>query len=152
MAAAEVVEDVSAGSHLIDMIKIFAGDCPHVWDADMEKYPPFRDYHSEFYGYDCYVCRSDLTGGWCGYVKLPKNHPVFKDKELMDSVIVYGGITGGGKYELGFDCMHPGDIWPICPEGVSTRGKIPTYKDYAFIVEETKKFAKQLNDMPWPEP
>lgn len=56
-------------------------------------------------------------GHFCGYVKIPETHPLFrKKKECWDADLkCHGGITYSESHEehwIGFDCGHSGDYVP----------------------------------------
>lgn len=70
-------------------------------------------------GYTCYL-RLVTVGDrshWCGYVSIPKGHPMYgqpSTSALFDSLKVHGGITFAefvedGQYMVGFDCAHAAD-------------------------------------------
>lgn len=80
-------------------------------------------------GLDCFIHRSmHTTGSWCGYVGVPRKHPLFgKRYDRVDSRLhVHGGLTfsakcgrqthlcheGGPRWWFGFDCAHAGDFSP----------------------------------------
>lgn len=112
------------------------------------------DSHS---GYLCYIVRHGIFGSLCGYVRIPKNHSLYrKDRYKIRELAlnVHGGITysgigirryGGGNvrgFFIGFDCAHYKDLvlshiqGNICTDVV--------YRDLAYVKSETTKLAKQL--------
>lgn len=74
----------------------------------------------EYNGYECRVLFID-TGHRCGYIKIPKDHPLCIDDYdyINDFVTCHGGLTyaayylNGEKYDdgvwVGFDCGHSDD-------------------------------------------
>lgn len=69
------------------------------------------------------VLRHAEMGHLCGYVALPRNHPLYGlhyDDEIVGDVSVHGGMTySGERFEgdpndwwFGFDCAHAGDLSP----------------------------------------
>ena len=60
-----------------------------------------------------------LSGGWrCGYVGIPKEHPLYAIDYDKIEANVHGGLTYGStspvgdedqRYYVGFDCNHVGD-------------------------------------------
>lgn len=70
-------------------------------------------------GYRCFVVlRTTGLCARCGYVLVPKTHPVAKRISYADiDVDVHGGITYMRRFDdgmlLGFDCMHSGDLFDI---------------------------------------
>lgn len=107
-------------------------------------------------GMDCTIVRQKMRGlwsHWCGYVRVPREHPAFclhYDDPLLDGVRVHGGLTyadvGDGTVRaagwwLGFDCGHLDDA--------SEWGRsIGLYGDHewtvAEVVRETQNLARQL--------
>lgn len=119
--------------------------------TDLELYPFFGEEEDEKYtfehaGLKCSIKRSHLFC-WLGYVEY--EHECSYDDIDVE---VHGGLTYGDGEELGFDCCHFGDLMPkeflhkakfMQSNGVDT-GESESYKDYNFVVEETKKLAEQL--------
>lgn len=87
-----------------------------------------------WHGLQCFVHRNvrrhaqdwEGTGGWCGYVGVPRSSPAFgRHYDALD-VSVHGGLTFSGKghaghltipgraarWILGFDCGHAFDYLP----------------------------------------
>jgi hypothetical protein len=124
-------------------------------------------------GLPCMVRRGGLSA-WCGYVGIPKSHPLFeKDYSDIEAEIdVHGGLTfaskcSGGEHGichvveegedddvwwLGFDCGHFDDL---LPEWTMNAGFLPiygdpsnppsaTYKTYDWVRAETERLAAQL--------
>lgn len=75
-------------------------------------------------GYRCVIARSAL-GHLCGYVRVPRGHPLHGAALLAHTVArlqVHGGVTSAGRlrgrrfkrgYWLGFDCGHYYDVVPV---------------------------------------
>jgi hypothetical protein len=92
-----------------------------VWVAE----PDFENAILEPSSLDCRLYRNDFTKTWCGYVRLPPDHP---DAGLLRAQAdahydVHGGISYAGEaplshwdifdgHWLGFDCAHAGDYQP----------------------------------------
>lgn len=121
-------------------------------------------------GLPCLALRQNSLGHWCGYVGVPKGHPLFGAEYSVETpalkgespegfLRVHGGITfsnhchgnichvgdaeGDERFWFGFDCAHLGDVSP----GSLLYSKKPddeTYKNLAFVERETNKLAKQL--------
>jgi hypothetical protein len=121
-------------------------------------------------GFPCLMVRNDHMGHWCGYVGVPPGHPLhgkgYSEAEVYEAVSVHGGLTyardcqenshichvaQSGEPEhvwwFGFDCAHGGDLSP------AMRARLPldlrmddyeTYKDLAYVREETNQLAEQL--------
>jgi hypothetical protein len=66
---------------------------------------------------ECHIMRNRF-GTWCGYVMLSLDHPWTKIKNPTFNLEsgVHGGITYAredlGRYIVGFDCAHGGDLVP----------------------------------------
>lgn len=84
----------------------------------------------------CVVKTSSLT--WNGYVEIGN-----KDFD-RDSIHVHGGITGGSKGWIGFDCYHGGDLSPMFTLESLLHDKDWSYKTFDYAVEQTKNLADQL--------
>lgn len=125
---------------------------------DMSKFPdgpwnnePTGPVEFEHAGVDCRLQRGPF-GAWCGYVAIPRDHPLYGTDATLDECValdVHGGVTytGSGiignedKFVIGFDCAHCGDLVP---------GAIPydphheIYRDVDYATAETKKLAEQI--------
>ena len=117
-------------------------------------------------GFSCFILRNRL-GAWCGYVGVPKDHPLYKvHYNDCDNFDVHGGLTysdvcsghichvpqegmPGDVWWLGFDTGHINDfqpgLWSIESKyfGIGERG---SYKNVDYATEETKQLAEQLRD------
>lgn len=98
-------------------------------------------------GFDCEILRISQLGHLCGYVDLPKSHPLFAidyDQEKIYSLNVHGGITyaaeNGEKWRIGFDCAHAGDLVP----GLDRILDYETYRDMNYVEREIKKLVDQI--------
>ena len=110
--------------------------------------------------YRCIIMQQE-TGHLCGYVDLPKGHPVadYEDYEdFWDSDIqVHGGITYMENYLhdsanneregnwIGFDCAHAGDRIPAYSDMYIT--KHDTFKNRNYVRKELDKLVKQLKEL-----
>ncbi len=95
-------------------------------------------------GYPCWAKRTHW-GTWCGYVSVPRSHPLW-GKEYDDAE-VHGGITfmgpwlDEGDWWFGFDCGHAWDIGPVTPGwGFSDSA----YRTLNFVIEQCTGLAAQL--------
>lgn len=118
-------------------------------------------------GLDCAIIRNTEMGNLCGYVAVPKNHPLFGVKysanhPLLEAISVHGGLTFSENYLptnegepvvtedqwwFGFDCAHADDITPLLNEHFKRiLGKpMPgTYKDIDYVKKEVEFLAVQL--------
>ena len=94
-------------------------------------------------GFHCRAERQAESGAWSGYVTLPEGHPALLRDE--GSWGVHGGITGGSRRTLGFDCGHIGDLRPGTPPN---RGM---YRSLAFVIGEANRLAEACRSIE-PEP
>ena len=116
------------------------------------------------YGFPCLVLRPyflrliskslrDRPFYLCGYVGVPKGHPLYKknykDNKFPD-LNVHGGVTftgflspvsGKEFWFIGFDCAHAFDI--ISKFDIQLKSNI--YRDMDYVSKEIKKLAKQIN-------
>lgn len=102
---------------------------PGPWDGECDKIQ-WLDQRTQL---PCLLCRSPVSGGWCGYVGVSKGHPLFEKPyiEIEADLDVHGGLTftdhchEGGRichlveegeddnvWWLGFDCNHALDRAP----------------------------------------
>ena len=113
-------------------------------------------------GLPCVLLKHPSMRHWCGYVGVPKDHPLYdkdNDDELVMSLDAHGGITwtGLGKklsslckpkyWYIGFDCAHAGDYVPGVYErdGIKS-GEKNIYRDILYVKNECIKLAKQLKE------
>lgn len=105
----------------------------------------------EHAGFKCTVIKHSTMGHYCGYVWLPKDHPLVDQGEryINNLASVHGGVTYNaweevGKekfYVVGFDCGHAGDYVP-------SLSLYPHHDDHKWtleeVIEEVNHFAEQL--------
>jgi hypothetical protein len=115
----------------------------------------------EAFGLKCMMRRNGMKA-WCGYVAVPKGHPMFgKDYDDVD-VRVHGGLTWGmdhapgeqpnGWWWFGFDCSHSGDWSPRdtffaflgYPFGMHDTGE-QVYRTFDYVRFEVESLAIQLD-------
>jgi hypothetical protein len=70
--------------------------------------------HGTHMGFEWYVLYN-FTGHRCGYVQIPVGHPWYeKDYEEIECSVhgslTYGDVSPDGKFYVGFDCAHFGDL------------------------------------------
>ncbi len=120
--------------------------------SDLETYPYIGETEDDKYkfshaGLNCTVRRTPLMF-WCGYVE----SSLLAELDLDEGadVDVHGGLSYGIGNWVGFDCNHLGDL---TPREFLNRAKIfegigqsvdGVYRDYAFVVFETKRLAEQI--------
>ena len=129
----------------------------HYIVEDFLKYPFYNDIENGLYNfrYNNLQCSVKRCSGdnWCGYVEFLHSVVDFNEDD-SDNIEVYGDITyfqkmENGLFKAGFDTSHFQDLSPIdflikYPDLIS----IPdykTYKTYDFVVNETKKLARQIS-------
>lgn len=121
-------------------------------------------------GIICYIKRigkwdghnqDHLFGGHlCGYCRIPENHPEFAKTDDYPEYCVHQGITYNNLdkegHWIGFDCAHSFDLIPsIAKDDLedSLSDKLfpmpeewpeDTYKNFDFVIAETKKLAEQI--------
>ena len=102
------------------------GDVPMTKEQLMKLLIPSRPWESEpnnvsfeCLGYKCEIKRHDKLLHLCGYIHIPKGHPLYDcDEEdgVENFISVHGGITYNSKMSkyrrIGFDCAHVGDFSP----------------------------------------
>jgi hypothetical protein len=124
-------------------------------------------------GLPCILHRSMTSGGWCGYVAVPKGHPLHGvDYQDCDGrVDVHGGLTYGRACQeggsichvplpgesadvwwLGFDCGHGGDLSPAMTARMPELQMYldATYRTIEYAREQTKALAEQLKTLGGP--
>ncbi len=102
-------------------------------------------------------------GHLCGYVQIPKRHPLYsKDWDEID-LDCHGGITCNENHEehwIGFDCAHSGDyvpsmekfrkenkineLFPIPKESSMYSLFHPVYRNILFVMNECRIIVDQL--------
>ena len=103
-------------------------------------------------GWPCWV-RRGAFGSWCGYVCVPKDHPLHHkthdDVETMyETLTVHGGLTfsgswlGEGDWWFGFDCGHAWDIQPGMPHAWA--GREDVYRTLPYALAEVDRLVDKL--------
>jgi hypothetical protein len=117
----------------------------------------------ECYSLKCHIQRHEDFGHLCGYVRVPKDHPLWGknyneplcnhygclEHTVSRLIKVHGGLTFSGRaywtedkegWWFGFDCAHAGDLIPFLhvdfPDEV--------YRDMNYVEKECRKLAMQL--------
>lgn len=104
-------------------------------------------------------------GHFCGYVRIPDNHPYFKNEDI--DLDCHGGLTFNEAHEehwVGFDCGHSMDRIPTMEHMRNTRPELieirkqfpipegmehhplfnPVYRNMDYCIEECKTMITQL--------
>lgn len=122
--------------------------------ADVKKYPDTELhrhvypelYNFDFYEFSCNIGRK-LLYSWCGYIKVEKNHPLWKlsQDQIENLVNIHGGITycNFEEGEIGFDCCHFDDLSPFRTDHTSPG----SYKDRDYVINELMNTCLQLYNM-----
>uniref|UniRef100_A0A6H1ZS46 Uncharacterized protein n=1 Tax=viral metagenome TaxID=1070528 RepID=A0A6H1ZS46_9ZZZZ len=114
-------------------------------------------------GYVLFLRRNGELGHLCGYVGVPKNHPLYErdygeDSAAYYDIDIHGGVTFTNYWDelipailhrwyIGFDCAHLGDMSPR----VSWRTlHVGTYRDYTYVSREIISLYLQLKAMEVP--
>lgn len=121
-------------------------------------------------GLDCLMVRHPSSLHWCGYVGVPKGHPLFgkhyNEVHEKHRVDVHGGLTysegcGGAvchnspedAWWFGFDCAHSGDVSPgmrLTYETIPEMAKFKNchsedrYRDMDYVRHEVESLAEQI--------
>ena len=138
-----------------------------VWENEGKSYP-FIDKETN---YGCYIYRHPRRGHLCGYVDIPRSHPLYgidHANEIFDMITgdikVHGGISFTGRLNnpynnkelpdyfddlhdwlIGFDCNHAEDYAPFRPCDESELIELKQeYRTAEYVADECKKLAKQL--------
>ena len=105
----------------------------------------------DYRGYSCRIRKVAEMGHLCGYVQVPKGHPLYEmgyGDEPIDNLDVHGGITYSrmedDRWWIGFDCAHAGDIVPAHPM-LAIEGA--TYKDQEYVRAEISRLVQQLKEL-----
>jgi hypothetical protein len=131
---------------------------PGPWDDEPEDRMAFS--HA---GFKCLMVRNHM-GGWCGYVGVPPEHPLYEKSDSEADLDVHGGVTyadygsanvqiGFGAEDqtwwIGFDTAHFRDIVPGMLAFEMKQGWHPhatpgTYKTREWVRCETQSLADQI--------
>jgi len=100
-------------------------------------------------------------GHFCGYCRIPEGHTLYENVKDYLEFDVHGGITFNEILDdghwIGFDCGHSFDIVPSMQkiENNSQFKELfpipedwpkPSYKNFDFVIGETKSLAQQVID------
>lgn len=132
------------------------------WDSEPDK----RQWTDPTTGLPCLIVRNH-SGGLCGYVGVPPNHPHYGADYDDVPAEVHGGLTFAGSCQegkreegichvvapgqpddvwwLGFDCVHYMDTAPVLlAYGCMSDG---TYRDVAYVTAECERLATFLAEV-----
>lgn len=115
-------------------------------------------------GLACLILRASELGHLCGYVRIPRRHPLYAHgwQRRVEKLQAHGGITftgemhrqGGGKRPgrwIGFDCAHAWDLVPGFEE-LGFKDKFVNnskgaYRDIAYVTAQVERMARQVKAM-----
>ena len=115
-------------------------------------------------GYLCVVKMYEEGGHRCGYVGIPKEHPLYKkDYDDVDDFNVHGGLTYSNSdllevpskdtWWFGYDCGHYGDkpdlsVMPKRYRKIREKYADPDgiIRSLAYCITECENLAKQLKE------
>jgi hypothetical protein len=130
------------------------------WESE----PDNAEWEDKLTGYKCRIQRHGHFGHLCGYVGIPKSHPLYgkhySDDEVAD-IRVHGGLTHSGEDQddkdtwwFGFDCSHAGDLSPNMLMHILDR-ELPNlrhfhrdevYRTWDYVENEVRELVRQLRD------
>lgn len=136
-------------------LKLLVADRP--WETE----PNNAEWEDKRTGYKCRIVRHDHFGHLCGYVGIPKNHPLYgkhySDDEVAD-IHTHGGLTyaqeGEELWWFGFDCSHSGDLSPRMLMHILDRELLnlrnfhrdEVYRTWDYVENEVRELVRQLRD------
>lgn len=143
-------------------------------DGPWQTEPDKVQFQDETTGMPCLVVRTETHGGWCGYVGVTEEHPLFENSADWDSgyeLLVHGGITFSGfcvednkehgichvpdpgepdhVWWLGFDCAHCNDVSPAMDaryKGLLIHARAE-YRELDYVKAQCSLLALQLKDL-----
>jgi hypothetical protein len=136
-------------------LKLLVADRP--WETE----PNHAEWIDEDTDYKCRIVRHDHFGHLCGYVGIPKNHPLYgkhySDDEV-ENLDAHGGLTHSGEDQddkdtwwFGFDCSHGGDLSPNMLVHLIGNGHTYTpdkgsdvYRTWEYVEREVRELSRQL--------
>lgn len=138
-------------------MKLFIQERP--WEDE----PDTASWVDDVTGYKCTIWRHPTIGHLCGYVAIPKGHPLHGQgyDDINHFVEVHGGLTycdedkETGEWVVGFDCSHAGDFSPKLSltllkytdsdaEMMDYRIRSEVYRDWAYVDGQVRELARQL--------
>lgn len=128
---------------------IYFGEGPWIDEDDYEEF--------QHNGIDCKIVRIALDsqtdksiwgGYWCGYVKVPKNHPFYSKEGYDIDVSCHHGVTYNEMINedrwIGFDCAHCFDVVPTITKMMKEKEMSAKYPLYEIASYKTQEYAKQV--------
>jgi hypothetical protein len=137
-------------------LKLLVANRP--WESE----PDNAEWEDKATGYKCRIVRHEAFGSLCGYVGIPKNHPlhgVEYSKDACADIQVHGGLTysstddddkNENTWWFGFDCAHAGDFVPKMAINMLEHGfdyeRTDTYRTWEYVENEVRELVRQLRD------
>lgn len=137
-------------------------------DGPWQEEPDKATWVDDITDLDCMIHRGP-SGALCGYVGVPRSHPLYGKDYNEPDVLVHGGLTyanacqedvetesfgichvplEGREHDIwwfGFDCAHAFDLTPkYSSSDFMDWKKDDTYRDWAYVTEEVHELALQL--------
>jgi hypothetical protein len=128
------------------------------WETE----PDNAEWEDKVTGYKCRITRHEAFGSLCGYVGIPKTHPLYGkgyDDDEAFGIHAHGGLTfadsdedwGGGLWWFGFDCSHAGDLVPKLLMVLLEKGRYDffgheVYRTWDYVENEVRELVRQLRD------
>ena len=129
-----------------EKLKLLVSDRP--WDNE----PDDAEWFDEDTKYMCQI-RRNVNLSLCGYVGIPKGHPLWGVKyddayDNLESLTVHGGLTYSEEEEdgwwwFGFDCAHAGDLVPYSLI-YNTHTRDGVYRTWEYVEREVRDLSRQL--------
>ena len=155
-------EHIERLSRQVSAAQVQPTDSSRPWESE----PDRKEWTA--HGLKCVIKRVEHSGHLCGYVAVPKGHPCHgleetRDESGLPSLDVHWGVTwtdahlpnedieGDEAWWVGFDCAHSGDYSPryaeLYGESRALWRREETYRDMAYVTEQTEKLAQQLAEL-----
>lgn len=106
-----------------------------------------KEIHDPKLGLKGIILRMGELGHLCGYVVIPKDHPLHGVHYDDIHLEAHGGLTFsapllafGGEYAIGFDCAHWGDRIPF----TASCSPVDEYRDMEYVENEVRRLMQQV--------
>lgn len=150
----------------------------HLGYGEWVEEPDFAEF--EEWGFSCIVARRIFKeifcmhehysgGNFCGYIKIPPEHPWYDCHYIKIDADVHGGLTYAGfnlvvfdkpieGFWIGFDCSHSGDLVPTLMRllqkdlekypnsALIKRYSTSTYRNMEYVINQCKTLAQQAKE------
>ena len=121
--------------------------------------PNYRKWVDQDTGLHCVIVRHRDFLTLNGYVRVPRDHPLFDERYERVGANVHGGLTFEGRprrfnggylrgYWFGFDTCHYEDFVPaFIDKKISVSDTIYNYRDWNYVKAEVISLASQLKEI-----